>query len=146
MISVQGEDGIERMHQHRIRLVLLARRAEHHVHEIGGVTELIARVHERFAHRILVGQRDDGRQLGDDAVEADVALYGVGEVFVIVVEGRQGADHADHHRHRVRVTAEALVELGHLLVNHGVTLDDIDKFHLLLHVRQIAVLQQVSDI
>ena len=46
----------------------------------------------------------------------------------------------------MRVTAEALVELGHLLVDHGVVLDDVNEFHLLLHVRQIAVLEQIGDI
>jgi hypothetical protein len=68
------------------------------------------------------------------------------EVGDVVIEGRQRADHADHHRHRVRVAAEALVELHQLLMHHGVVLDRGRLELALLGLgRQFAVLQQVGD-
>jgi hypothetical protein len=133
------------MHQHRIRLVFLAGRAEHHVHEVGRVVEVVARIHEGLAGVVLVGHRNDGRQLGDQPIERDSAMLGIGEVGDVVVEGRQRADHADHDRHRVRVAAEALVELHQLLMHHGVVLDRAFEFGLLRGARQFAVLQQPGD-
>jgi hypothetical protein len=63
----------------------------------------------------------------------------------VVIEGRQRADHAHHHRHRVRIAPEALVQAHQLLVHHGVMRDDVDEFVLLLAVGQLAVLQQVAN-
>jgi len=147
VIGMQGENRVERMHDHRIRHVFLAGRAEHHVHEVGGIAEVVARIHEGFAARVAVGERDDCRHLGDDAVEVYIARLRVEEAFLgFVIEGRQCADDADHDRHRVRVATEALVELGHLLVDHRVTLDDLDEVDLLLGRRQVAMLEQVGDV
>jgi hypothetical protein len=44
----------------------------------------------------------------------------IGDVGRVVIEGRQGADHAAHDRHRVGVAAETGEEPAHLLVHHGV--------------------------
>ena len=46
----------------------------------------------------------------------------------------------------MRVSPEALVELGHLLVHHRVLLDDRNELALLIGIRQIAVFQQIGDI
>jgi hypothetical protein len=90
------------------------------VHEVRRVVEIVTRVHERLADVILVGHGDDGRQLGDDAVEADVLVLEIREILGFMVEGRQRANDPDQNRHRVGVTAETLVELHQLLVHHGV--------------------------
>jgi hypothetical protein len=131
--------------QHRVRLVLLAGNAEHHVQEVGGVVEVVARIHERLADVVFVGHRRERRHLGDQSIEGDAAILGVGEISRVVIEGRQRADHADHHRHRVRVAAEALIEPHQLLMHHGVLLDRGLELALLGLVRQFAVLQQIGD-
>ena len=81
----------------------LARHAEHHVQEVLGVIQVVARIHERLADRVLVGHRRDGRHLGEQPVAGDHPVVRVVDVEVLVIEGRQGADHRDHHRHRMRV-------------------------------------------
>ncbi len=144
VIGVQREDGVERVDQNRVRHVLLARVTEHHAHEVGGVVQIVVRIHERRAGVVLVGHGDDGRHLGDQAVEADVAVLGIGEVHRVMVEGRQGTNDTGHDGHRVSVTAEAGVELGQLLVHHRVLLDGVFEIALLTGVRQLAVLQQIG--
>jgi hypothetical protein len=132
VIGVQRENGVERIDQNRIRLVLLARIAEHHAHEVGGVIQIVVRIHERHAGVVLVGHGDDGRHLGNQAVEADVAVLGIGEVHRVVVEGGQRANHTGHDGHRVGITAEAGIELGQLLMHHRVFLDGVFEIALLL--------------
>ena len=53
---------------HRVDRVGLARHRKAHLQEVGGVVEIVARVDERLADRILVGHRRDRRHLGDHAV------------------------------------------------------------------------------
>ena len=94
---------------------------------------------------ILVGHRRDRRHLGDQPHRRDHALVRVGDVGRVVIEGRQRADHAAHHRHRVRVAAEAGEEARHLLVHHGVARHAVVEIVLLRLGRQFAVQQQVAD-
>ena len=146
MIGMQHEDGIECMHQDGIRLIFLAGRTKHHIHEVGGITQIIARIHERLTDRVFISHRHNSRKLGDNAVEAKIAVLRVGKILGIVIEGRQRADHANHDRHRVRVAPKALIELGHLLMHHSVRLDDRNEIAFLFSVRQLAVFQQISHI
>ena len=62
------------------------------------------------------------------------------------IEGRQRTDAAGHHRHRMRVAAEALEEAAHLLVDHRVTGHAIVEIGLLRRRRQFAVQQQVAGL
>ena len=146
MVGVQDEDTVHGAHQDLIHLVLLGRHREHHAHEVRGVREVVARVHERLADRVLVGHRHDGRHLGDQAERRDDAVMLVVDVERVVVEGRERADHADHYRHRVRVAPEPLVQARQLLVHHGVMGDDVDELLFLLAIGQLAVLQQVAHL
>ena len=62
-----------------------------------------------------------------------------------VIEGRQRANDAAHHRHRVRVAAEAGEEARHLLMHHGVARHAIIEIVLLRLGRQLAVKQEIAD-
>ncbi len=64
----------------------------------------------------------------------------------VVIEGRERADTAGHHRHRMRVAAEALEESAHLLVNHRVTGHAVVEVRLLRGRRQFAVKKQVTGL
>jgi hypothetical protein len=116
------------------------------VQEVRRVIEVVARVHEGLAERVLVGHRGDGRHLRDQPEGRDLALAGVVDVEVVVVEGGQRADHAAHDRHRVRVAAEAVEEAADLLVHHRVVGDALAEFLELRGVWQLAVHQQVADL
>ncbi len=67
------------------------------------------------------------------------------DVQAVVIEGRQGADGADHDRHGMGVAAEALEEAVELGVQHGVPRDALLELFVLGGVRQFAVQQQVAD-
>ena len=68
------------------------------------------------------------------------------DVGGVVIERRQRADAAGHHRHRMRVAPEALEEPAHLLVHHGVARDAVVEVGLLRRRRQFAVEQQVAGL
>jgi hypothetical protein len=125
--------------------VLRRRHREAHVQEVGGEVEIVARIDEGLADGILEGHRGDGRHLGDQAPARDHALVGIVDVGRVVVEGRQRADHAAHHRHRVGVTPEPREQVAELLVDHGVMGDGVLELGVLLGARQFAVQQQVGD-
>ena len=145
VIGVQDEDALHGARQHRIDLVFLARHGKAHVQEVGGVVQLVLRINERLADVVFVGHRGDGRHLGDQAHGSDHPLVLIGNVGRVVIEGRQRADHAAHHRHRMRIAAEAGEKARHLLVHHGVARDAVVEIFLLRLGRQFAVEQQVAD-
>ena len=67
------------------------------------------------------------------------------DVGRVVIERRQGADHAAHDGHRMRVAAEAAEEADQLFMHHRVIGDVLDPIGLLLLVGQFAILQQIGD-
>ena len=68
VVGMQDEDAVERLGEHRVDLVGLARHREAHLQEVRRVVEIVARIDERLADRVLVSHRRDGRHLGDHAV------------------------------------------------------------------------------
>ena len=79
-------------------------------------------------------------------IEAIMRWVGSEMSVEVVIERRQRADAAGHHRHRVRVAAEALEEAAHLLVNHRVVGDAVVEVRLLRLGRQLAVEQQIAGL
>ena len=144
MVGMEHQDAVHRLLDDRVDLVLLGRDREHHLQEVAGVGEVVARIDERLADRILVGHRRDRRHLGDQPVGRDHPLVRIVDVERVVIEGRQRADHAAAHRHRMGVTAEAAIEGAELLMQHRVVGDVLDELVLLRLGRQLAVHQQVA--
>ena len=131
---------------HRIDVVRLARHREEHVQQVRAVVEIVARIDERLAERVLVSRGGDRRNLGDDAVGEDLAMARVMDVHRVVIEGRHRGDHARQHRHRVRVVLEAVEESQQRFVDHRVVLDRVHELRQLVAGRQLAVDQQVGDL
>ncbi len=146
MVGMQDEDAPHGARQHGIDLVFLARHREAHMQEVGRVLELVPRINERLPDRIFVGHRGDGRHLGDHAHARHLALFGILDVDRVVIEGGERADHAHHDRHGMRVTPEAGVEPGHLLMHHGVHGDAMGEILVLRFRRQLAIEQQVAGL
>ncbi len=63
-----------------------------------------------------------------------------------MIEGRHGADHADHHGHRVRIAAETAVQVAQLLVDHRVVDDGVLEVVQSVLLRQFLVQEQVADL
>ena len=64
----------------------------------------------------------------------------------VVIERRERPDAARHHRHRVGVAPEALIEPAHLLVHHGVAGDTVVEVGLLRSSGKLAVEQEVAGL
>jgi hypothetical protein len=116
------------------------------VQEVLGVVQRVVRIHERLADGELVAHRGDRRHLGDQPEGGDLAVMLVGDIEGVVVEGRQGADHAAHDGHGVRVAPEAVEEGADLLVHHRVIVHGADETFFLLGVGKFAVEQQVAGL
>ena len=120
--------------------------AKHMRRKFDGVVELVLRIHEGLADRVFVRHRRQRRHFRDHADRGDHALLRIGDVGGVVIERRQRADRADHHRHRMGVAAEALEEAAHLLVHHGVMDHAVDEVGLLGCGRQFAVQQEIAGL
>ena len=123
VIGVQDEQQVERLGRHRVDDVLLARHREEHVQHVRAVVEIVARIDERLAERVLVRGRRDRRNLRDDAVREDLAMARVMDVHRVVIERRHRRDHRRHHRHRMRVVVKAVEETQQRFVDHRVVAD-----------------------
>ena len=146
MIGVQDENALHGAREHGIGLVLLARRAEHHVEEIVDIGEPILGVHERLAQVVLVGHRGDRRQLRNQAEGRYGAAARIVNVDRVVVERGERPDHPAQHGHRMGITPETLIEAHQLLMHHGVPGDDAHEVVELLLVGQFAVEDQVGHL
>ena len=144
VVGMQDEDLVERVRQHRIDLVVLARHREAHVQEVLGEGERVLRIHEGLADGVFEGHRRQRRDFRDHPHRGDHALLRIVDVGGVVIERGQRADRRHHDRHRMGVAAEALEEAGHLLVNHGVVDHAVVEIGLLRRGRQFAVEQQIA--
>ena len=70
----------------------------------------------------------------------------IGDIGGVVIECRQRANTAAHHRHRMGIAAETGEEARHLFVNHGVMGHAMIEILLLRLGRQFAVEQQIADL
>ncbi len=146
MIHVQDENLVEGVGEHRIDLIILRLDRETHAHEVRSVVEFIAREDEGLADGIFERHGGDGRHLGDHAVAGDKALLRIVDVGGVVIEGGKRPDDPDHDRHRMRVAAEAVVEVLKLLMHHGVHGDRMFEIRPLFGVGQFAVQKQISNL
>ncbi len=126
--------------------VRLGREAERHPEEVLDQALGVVRVEERLADALLVGVRRDGRQLGQQPDGRQLDLLVVERVEAVLVEGRQRADRAGQHRHRVRVAREPVEEVPQVLVQQRVPADLVGERLQLGRRRQLAVDQQVADL
>ena len=117
MIGVQDQQQVDDARDHRIGDVLLARRGEHHVHEVGGVIQFVLGEHERLADRMLVGIGGDGGDLRDQAHDG---IVDVAVVLGLLVERRQRSHGRRAHRHGMRVLGQRLEEPVEVLVQQRV--------------------------
>lgn len=146
VVRVQDQQLVERRDHDRVRYVLLRRDREGHPQEVLDVPEVVARVDEGVADRLLVRVRRDGRQLGEQPDRGEVALLLVERVVAVLVERRQRADHGGQHRHRVGVARESVVEPLDVLVQQRVLGDLVLERGELVDRRQLAVDQQIRHL
>ena len=144
MVRVQDEYAIQGAFNHGIDRVVLTRRGKHHVQEVAGVAEVVLRVHVGLAGTVLVGHRNQGRHLCDQADRRYLAVFRVVDVGAVMVEGRQRTYQAGHDRHRMGIAPETAQEELHLLVHHRMVRHTLREVGLRRNIRQVAIKQQVA--
>ncbi|KAI1691132.1 hypothetical protein DdX_22075 [Ditylenchus destructor] len=146
VIGVEDEDAVERALDHRVHDILLGRDARRSCAGSCRVGQVVVRVEERLTDGVIYTPSPrssaSSRSGGGWRPCADTGP----RCRSIVVEGRERADHAAHHRHRVRVAAEPAVEGRQLLVHHRVARDRVGEGAELVLARQFAVEQEVGDL
>lgn len=146
VVRVQDQQLVERGDHDRVRHVLLRRDREGHPQEVLDVPEVVARVDEGVADRLLVRVRGDGRQLGEQPDRGEMALLVVERVVAVLVERGQRADHGGQHRHRMGVARESVVEALDVLVQQRVLGDLVLERGQFVDRRQLAVDQQIRHL
>ena len=146
VVGVQDEQQVERLDQVGVEVVGLGREAERHPQEVLGQRQRVVRVEERLADALLVGVGRDRRQLGHQAHGRDLDLLLVERVEAVLVEGRQGRHGGGQHRHRVRVAGEAGEEGLEVLVQQRVAADALVELGELVLGRQLAVDEEVGHL
>jgi hypothetical protein len=123
VVGVQREEHVEGAHQRRVRRVRRLRHPEHHLEEVRGVAQLVVRPDIRQPLAVAVRVGGDGRHLADQPEHLEVTVVDVADGLRFRIEGRQRADGAEEHAHRMRVVVEAVHELLDVLVDHRVQRD-----------------------
>ncbi len=144
MVRMQNKDAVQRPYQHRIRFVRLTRSGKHHVHEVGGVRQIVFGVVERQAVGIAVAHGRNGGDFGNHAGFGNAAVIRIADVQTVLVKRRQSTHHTHHHRHRVRIATETAEKPSELFVHHIVAQNGGFKLLFLLCIGQFAVEQQIA--
>ena len=144
MISVKNKELPHGTGKGGIDRVFLAWHGKAHMQEIRRVFQLVPRMDERLADRIFVSHGGDGWHFPDHADTGQLTLRWILDIDRVVIERREGSDHADHDRHRMRVAAEPRIKTRQLLMHHGMLDDAGFKGLVLLASRQLAIEQEIT--
>jgi hypothetical protein len=146
VVGVQDQQQIERLLDHRIDVVGLARRREHHVQEVRRVGELVLGIDDRLADRVLVRAGGHRAHLRDQPVHRDLDLALRARIERVGVERGERADRGRAGRHRMRVLGQRAEEALEVLVEHRVDRDRAHEVVELLAGRQLPVDQEIGDL
>ena len=107
------------------------------------VAEIVLRVDERLADRLLVGEGGDRLGLGQQPNDVEIDLVGLARTRI---EGRQRRDHRRHDHHRMGRGGKPIEEVLERLVNQAVTGQIIAKSLELLRRGQMPVDEKKADL
>ena len=146
VVGMQDEQDRERPRQYRVGQILRLQHLPEHVHEVGGVTEVVVRINVGQPQAVPVGVRRNGRHLGDQPHDLVPPVFRVQYVPRLRIHRGERRHRADQHPHGVRVIPETFQELLRGLVDHGVMPHQADPVLQLGFTRQLAVQQKVSHL
>ena len=145
VIGVQDEEHLERARQHRVGGVLRLGALPQHVHVVLGVAQLRVGGDVGQAQAMAVGVGRQGGHLADQPDDLFIPGFGIAGVLGLGIERGERRDGGDQDAHRVGIVVEAVHELLHVLVGHGVAHDFALPVFQLFRRGQLAVQQQVGD-
>ena len=146
MVGVQDQDKIEGVADGLVADVLVERLREHHVQEIGHVTQAWVGVVVRLADRVAISVRGNRTDLADQPRRRHAELLFVVEFVQVRVKARQRIDHRRQNRHWWCGTWEAFEMMLHPLVQIGETGEIVGEAGVLGGGRQLAKDQQPGDL
>ena len=91
-----------------------------------------------------IGERSDGRRLGDQPLYLVFAAFGVVKVLGVGVEGRQRRHCADENAHRMRIVPEAFHEFLHVLMEKRVSRDLVTPLIEFIFCGKLPANQQIG--
>ena len=144
VVGVQDQQQVQGVDEIGVHLISFAGHGEHHVQEVLAVGQMVLRIDERLADRLLVAERRDGGHFGQHAVDGQLLLLGIARIERILAVDRQRADDRTEDRHRMGVGRKAGENRLHPLVQQRVRADVSAKLLELLGGGQFAVDQQVG--
>ncbi len=145
VVGMQDQDAIHCLGQNRIDFIVFTRVAKHHLQEVFCITELVVRIAERLTDGIFIRHRRNGRHFRNQAIGRNHPLLRIVDVGAVMIERGQCANNATHDRHRMRITAETVIEIAHLFVDHGVHGNIILELGFVGGIRQLTIKQQMAD-
>ena len=145
VVGVQDEQHFQGARQHRVGHVLRLRPPPQHVHVVLGVAEVGIGIDEGQPQPVAVGERRQGGHLADQPDHLLAPDLGVGDVARVGVEGGKRCHRAHQDAHGMGVVVEAVDELLHVLVQHGVPQNFAVPESQFVGGGQIPVQQQVGD-
>ena len=145
MVSVQDQNTVHSTFQNRINFIRFARRGEHHIQEVTGIGEIVARVNKWLTNGILVTHRGHGRHFRQQAERGNFTMTRIVNIQRVVIERRQRAGNTTHDCHWMRVATESMEQTGNLFVDHGMTGHRSFKFVILFLSRFFTIQQDVTN-
>src|SRR5438552_121591 len=136
---MEDEQYLERTRENRVRLVLRLAHASDHRQKILDIGQAVVRIDERQSLHVPVRERSYRRCLRQQTDNRDVALGLVEDVARRRIKRCEARNRAIEYRHRMRVVAESLEELAHVLVHVSVERGVVHELIVLLLRRQLTV-------
>ena len=146
MVRVQDEEDVEGALEHGVGFEVPGSHAVEHAEEVARVGELVLRIDVGQPPMMPVCESRQRGHLRDQPCDLGPAYRRIVDLLRLGVEGRQRGDRADHHPHRVRVVAERLQQLRHVLVHIRMERHVVHEAIELVLRRELALEDQVGDL
>ena len=146
MVGVHDQEHVERLGKVGVDAILFAGHSKHHLKKVFAVREIVSRIDERLADRLLVAISRNRGQLCHEPVNAHFHLPRIANVERILIEGGKRADNTAQRGHWVGIAGKTAVETAHILVDHRVVRERLPKAVELIEGRELAVDQEVAHL
>jgi hypothetical protein len=106
VVGVERQEDVERALHPRVGLIPEFAHPEHHRQEVPRVAQVVLGIDVGLGEQVAVGERRQGRHLGQHAHDLAVPRLLVMDLAGVRVEARQRPDRRRQHRHRMSVVVE----------------------------------------
>ncbi len=144
MVGVQNQQLVHDGGVVGVSLVKRDGRLKHHVQKVFAIAVAMAGINKRLADGFLVGKSGDGAQFGKQPRDGDVQLFRVAGAVQLGIETGKRNHHGGQHGHGMRAFGKFAEEANHVLVQHGMGIEQTGKLLALLLIGQFAENEQIG--